>query len=204
VNTFSILFVCTGNMCRSPMAERMTRAALARSLGPDAGRFSVYSAGTGTHDGRSMTTESAKVLLAYGASPDGFVSAELTAAHVGAADLVLTATRSHRSEVVTLDPSALRRSFTLTEFARTSAAITAARAESSLPGASLADLPLDPLERSRALVAAAARRRGTIRPARPDEDDIPDPIGRPMEVYEAAGAQIAEAVGVTVTALVGR
>lgn len=204
MNTFSILFVCTGNMCRSPMAERMARAALARSLGPDAGRFSVYSAGTGTHDGRAMTAESAKVLLAYGANPDGFVSAELTPAHVGAADLVLTATRSHRSEVVTLDPTALRRSFTLTEFARTGAALTAGTVDASVPGASLADLPSDPIERSRALVAVAARRRGTIRPARPDEDDIPDPIGRPMEVYEAAGAQIAEAVGVTVTALVGR
>jgi low molecular weight protein-tyrosine phosphatase len=204
VNTFSILFVCTGNMCRSPMAERMTRAALARSLGPDAGGFSVYSAGTGTRDGRSMTPESAKVLLAYGANPDGFVSAELTPAHIGAADLVLTATRSHRSEVVTLEPTALRRSFTLTEFARTSAALTAGTAHGSQPGAGTVELPSDPVERSRALVAAAARRRGTIRPARPDEDDIPDPIGRPMEVYEAAGAQIAEAVGATVTALVGR
>jgi protein-tyrosine phosphatase len=196
VNTFSILFVCTGNMCRSPMAERMTRAALARSLGPDARRFSVSSAGTGTYDGRAMTPESAKVLIAYGADPDGFVSAEITEAHVGAADLVLTATRAHRSEVVTLDPAALRRSFTLTEFARTSAAL--------LDGAGGPELPVDPVERARALVAAAARRRGTVRPARPDEDDIPDPIGRPMDVYEAAGAQIAQAVGVTVTALVGR
>ncbi|MET9022911.1 hypothetical protein ABZV93_23305 [Actinopolymorpha sp. NPDC004070] len=201
-DTFAILYVCTGNMCRSPMAERMTRAALAARLGPDADRFTVYSAGTGTMDGRQMTTEAAAQVKAYAADPTGFVSAELTESHVGGADLVLAATRAHRSDVVTLDPGALRRTFTITEFARLAAALTDHAADRTTVAAP-PELPAEPVERARALVAAAARARGTVRPARLDDDDIPDPIGQSVEVYEHVGAIIAEAVGVSVTALAG-
>ena len=197
-DTFAILYVCTGNMCRSPMAERLTRAALAARLGPDADRFTVYSAGTGTVDGRAMTAEAAEQVKAYSADPAGFVSAELRESHVGGADLVLAATRAHRSDVVTLDPGALRRAFTITEFARLAAALTDRTAGDASP-----HLPAEPIERARALVAAAARARGTVRPARLDDDDIPDPIGQSVEVYEHVGAIIAEAVGVSVTALAG-
>ncbi len=59
------------------------------------------------------------------------------------------------------------------------------------------------MERARTLVAAAARLRGTVRPSRPDEDDIPDPIGQSMEVYQATGTVIARAVDASVAALVG-
>jgi len=194
--TFSIMFVCTGNMCRSPMAERLARSALARCLGPDSGRFQVSSAGTGTFDGRTMTPEAATVVTAYGANPDGFLSTELVAPSIGAADLVLTATRSHRSDVVMLDPGALRRSFTMTEFARTSSVVAG---DPKAAG----ELPADLVERARTLVAAAARLRGTVRPSRPDEDDIPDPIGQSMEVYQATGTVIARAVDASVAALVG-
>ncbi len=202
-DTFAILYVCTGNMCRSPMAERLTRAALAARLGPDADRFTVYSAGTGTVDGRAMTAEAAAQVKAYAADPTGFVSASLTESHVGAADLVLAATRAHRSDVVTLDPGALRRTFTITEFARLAAALTGrAPAGQALQGTP-SELPAEPVERARALVAAAARARGSVRPERRDDDDIPDPIGQSSEVYEHVGAIIAEAVGVSVTALAG-
>jgi protein-tyrosine phosphatase len=206
-DTFAILYVCTGNMCRSPMAERLTRAALAARLGPDADRFTVYSAGTGTLDGRAMTAEAAAQVKAYAADPTGFVSASLTGSHVGGADLVLAATRAHRSDVVTLDPGALRRTFTITEFARLATALTGrAPTGQAVPGTlpgTLPELPGEPVERARALVAAAARARGSVRPARRDDDDIPDPIGQSAQVYEHVGAVIAEAVGVSVTALAG-
>ena len=198
MSTFTIMFVCTGNMCRSPMAERLAHAALGRCLGPGAARFRVVSAGTGTYDGRTMTPEAAAVVTGYGGNPDGFLSSELTEHAVGAADLVLTATRSHRSAVVTLDPAALRRSFTMTEFART-AEVAVRRADPATGG----QLPADIVERARAVVASAARLRGTVRPGAPDEDDIADPIGRPMQVYQATGEVIARSVDRSVAALVG-
>lgn len=192
MKTFSIMFVCTGNLCRSPMAERLAVAALRRRLGPAAERFEVYSAGTGALAGRPMTPEAAAVVAAYGGDPDGFLSSEITANLVAQADLVLTATRAHRSQVVTLEPQALRRGFTMIEFAR-----TALELGERLPTG-------DPVERAHTLVATAARHRGTVRRARPDDDDIPDPIGQPMSAYQSTGAVIARAVDASITALVGR
>lgn len=237
-DTFSIMFVCTGNMCRSPMGERMAMTALRRGLGSASERFRVYSGGTGTMDGRMMTPETIRVVMAYGGDPGGFRSSEITVAAIQSADLVLTATRAHRSDVVTMEPSALRRCFTMTEFARTASAVIAAGAATGA-GTTAADveaphddaaelgddarlpdtadaagsgdgaldaadaLPTDPVERARVVVAAVARWRGTVRPQHPDDDDIPDPIGRPMEVYEASGKLIAQAVDDAVLALVG-
>jgi protein-tyrosine phosphatase len=149
-----------------------------------------------------MTPEAVAVVAAYGGDPEGFTSTELDAHHVAAADLVLTATRAHRSAVVTLEPTALRRSFTLTEFARTARCrppASGAAADATVP----AGLPADPVERARAVVATAARWRGTVRPPRPEDDDIPDPIGQPMAVYETIGATIMHAVNTSVAALVG-
>ena len=62
-----ILFVCTGNMCRSPLAERLTTSRAERSLGAWAARVHVDSAGTDAVDGRGMDGRSAQVLAAEGA-----------------------------------------------------------------------------------------------------------------------------------------
>ena len=52
---FSVLFVCTGNVCRSPVAELVTRRLLADKFGPeDAARFAVSSAGTNAVLGEPM------------------------------------------------------------------------------------------------------------------------------------------------------
>jgi protein-tyrosine phosphatase len=201
MSRFSIMFVCTGNLCRSPMAERLAVAALRRRLGPRADLFRIHSAGTHAVSGWPMTTEAAAVVAAYGADPAGFVSTELTADLIAEADLVLTATRAHRSQVVTLEPSALRRVFTMTEFARVAREVGFAQicreVEESVPAQDL-------VERAHAVVAIVARRRGTVRPTRPDEDDIADPIGQPMAVYQSIGDVIARAVDASITALVGR
>jgi protein-tyrosine phosphatase len=59
-----ILFVCTGNICRSPSAERLATAAGA----------SASSAGTRAVIGHPMHPESARVLRDLGGDPDGFVA----------------------------------------------------------------------------------------------------------------------------------
>src|SRR5438128_596932 len=66
---FRWLMVCTGNICRSPMAERLAVAGIAQRLGADASRFEVTSAGTFGLEGNEMEPFAAQVLGDLGGDP---------------------------------------------------------------------------------------------------------------------------------------
>jgi protein-tyrosine phosphatase len=180
---FRILFVCTGNICRSPIAERLTRHGLARRLGAAAASFHVESAGTWGHDGSPMEPFALQVLREYGVAADDFVGRELTAEHILVADLVLTATRDHEDQVLSIDRYAGRRTFPLTEFARLVRSVD----QGALPAG-------DPAARAGALVDAADALRRRLPAAGPYDDDIPDPLGSPLHVYRLCGECIADVV----------
>lgn len=109
---FDLLFVCTGNICRSPTAELYA----AHHLDPE--RFRVHSAGTHGLDGWPIEPSAARRLADLGIGCDAFRARRLTAEMVERADLVLTATRVHRDQVVALVPDARGRTFTMRELAR--------------------------------------------------------------------------------------
>jgi protein-tyrosine phosphatase len=161
---FTILAVCTANICRSPMIEALLRA----RLDPD--RFEVASAGVQGWDHEPMDAMAAMELLRLGHQNTSFRSHAIDSYLVDSADLIVTATRVHRSEVLAMNPRALRRTFTLVEFA------------------ALADLVEgdDP----RALVAEAARQRSKG----PKEVDIGDPYRRSPQIHRTTADQIDEAV----------
>ena len=163
---FRILFVCVGNVCRSPLGERLLAARL------PAGRFEVSSAGVGALAGAAMDPDAASHLEAYGASADGFVARQLIPAMVKDSDLVLTATKAIRSRVLEEAPTALRRTFTVLEFA-------------ALLG--VVDGEGDPV----ALVRAAADERSR---AALEDYDISDPFRRGSEAHATAAEQMAAAV----------
>lgn len=108
---FRVLFVCIGNVCRSPVGERLLAARL-----PSA-RFEVSSAGVGAMVGYAMSRYAAEELRSFGGDPTGFAARQLTPDIVERSDLVLTATRELRSQVLAEAPGALRRTFTFLEFA---------------------------------------------------------------------------------------
>lgn len=108
---FRVLFVCIGNVCRSPVAERLLAARLPKD------RFDVSSAGVGAMVGYAMSKYAAAELEAFGGDPRGFAARQLTQEMVEQSDLVLTATRELRSQVLAEVPTALRRTFTILEFA---------------------------------------------------------------------------------------
>ncbi|MEU2774777.1 protein-tyrosine-phosphatase, partial [Streptomyces sp. NPDC007162] len=147
-DSFRILHVSTGNVCRSPITERLNRHLVTDRLGTFlGGGLIVESAGTWGHEGAPMEANAEAVLADFGADASGFVGRELLDEHVIRADLVLTATRDHRAQVISMGHSAGLRTFTLKEFTRLVRAIDPA---------TLPPLTDGVVVRARALVRAAA------------------------------------------------
>lgn len=161
---FAVLAVCTANICRSPLIEVLLRAELDPVL------FEVASAGVQGWDRQPMDTMAAMELMRLGHEPGKFRSHAIDSYLVDSADLILTATKAHRSEVLAMNPRALRRTFTLVEFAT-----LCEKVDGAYPTA---------------LVAEAARQRSLA----PADVDIPDPYRRSPEVHRQTADQIAEAV----------
>jgi protein-tyrosine-phosphatase len=106
-----ILFVCTGNICRSPMAE-----GLLKKMRSD---FSVSSAGVSSMDGWNATPEAIDVMMERGIDISGHSARQVTGEMVNDADLVLTMTERHKKLLTTDYPEAEAKIFTLKEFAGT-------------------------------------------------------------------------------------
>ena len=176
-----MLLVCTGNICRSALAERLARAYLDDALGEDAATIRVQSAGTQAVVGSGVHPDSALVLAGFGGDPAGFAARQLADDMAIDADLTLTLTRAHRREVLRAAPRAMQRTFTLRE----AAALVELVGDVELDGDGLVD-------RCRSLVKAlaAARSRRTSDRA----DDIADPIGQTLDVHQQVGEEIAQAL----------
>jgi protein-tyrosine phosphatase len=203
--TFRILHVSTGNVCRSPITERLTRHALATRLGTPPAGYAGYtpihgliveSAGTWGHEGASMEAHAETVLADFGADAGGFVGRELLDEHVIRADLVLTATRDHRAQVISMGHSAGLRTFTLKEFTRLVRAIDPATLPDPDDGEGV-------VERARALVRAAAALRGWLLAPSVDADEVYDPYGAPLPFFRSVGEEIQQALEPVVFALTG-
>ena len=162
---FRVLFVCIGNVCRSPVGERLLAARLPTE------RFQVRSAGVGAMVGYAMSKYAAAELEGYGGNSKGFAARQLTPEMVEDADLVLTATRDLRSQVLAENPGALRRTFTILEFAALVDRGEGSKAEDVVRWA-----------------GAHRSAAGNV------EQDVPDPFRRGAEVHAAAASAIHDAV----------
>jgi protein-tyrosine phosphatase len=185
---FIVLSVCMGNICRSPMAERLLAHAVRDRLGDQADSWFVSeSAGTGGwHAGEDMNPPASRELDRRGVSMSGFRARKLLASHIDTADLVLTATAEQLEFVEGLRPDAAGRSFVLGEFGRLVRRVD----ETDLP-------PFDESAegvhmRAVALVSAvdAARDGASPEPG----DDLDDPWGRGETVFRDTADQITDAV----------
>lgn len=116
--SFRLLFVCTGNTCRSPMAEVIARHRLSE-LGW--GRVEVESAGVGASDGSPASAGAVRAAGARGLDLSGHSSRRLTLERSASADLILTMSDGHLMRVIELgagDQAAMITSFARREAGR--------------------------------------------------------------------------------------
>lgn len=171
-----ILCVCTGNVCRSPVAERLLGASL-EPLG-----VRVISAGTQAPRDMEIAPQMLALLAGRGIDASDHTSRWLRAADVASSALVLGMERDHRGQAVALFPQALRRSFTLLGFAAIA---------QRLPPEELGRIANlgTAAERLGALVEIAPRYRQLA-----GAEDIDDPIGRDQATYDRVFGEIEDAV----------
>ena len=109
-----VLFVCYGNICRSPMAEGFLKKVLEDFNEP--AKIEVLSAGTNAYGG-PPTSEAIKVMRGEGIDISSCTSRQLTQELVEKADLILTMKKSYKDRIVSEHLQSGHKIFTLKEFA---------------------------------------------------------------------------------------
>jgi protein-tyrosine phosphatase len=180
---FTIVFVCTGNRCRSPSAEGFTRA-LARGLPVE-----VTSAGTLDLGEVPALAETVAAARAFGVDLSTHKSRAMVSAGLERADLIVGFELDHVAAAVVEGNARRERTFTLPEIVRL------------LEG--VAPAPGDLEERARAAVAGAHRKRMEHDAFVPREE-VPDPIGRPPEVHEQTANTVMRLCERLIVGLFGR
>jgi protein-tyrosine phosphatase len=180
LSTFRVLFVCTANHCRSPIAEQLLAFEVAKRFGAtDA--WQVESAGTDTPGPWPLHEFAAAVLAERIPRVADHHSIELGTAAIKRSDLVLTATRRHRGIVVSSVPAAVGRTFTILQFARLCEAVSAFTGT-------------DPGDLGRQLVIEAKLARSALQPVAGDLDDLPDPMGRGLGEFRSCADRLQDAI----------
>lgn len=109
----NVLMVCTGNLCRSPMATAFLRARLAQD--PDCQDVTVDSAGVWAQDGRPASGPTLRIMAERGFDLSPHRSRQVTQQHVAEAELVLGATPHHVEALQQAFPAAREKIYLLAE-----------------------------------------------------------------------------------------
>jgi protein-tyrosine phosphatase len=108
---FSVLFVCTGNTCRSALAKALLEHRLQDTP------VMVFSSGTANLEGMPASEGARAIAREHGADLSRHYSTGLTRSQIADADLILTMEPGHKQRVLEMSPEAATRTFTLTEYA---------------------------------------------------------------------------------------
>jgi protein-tyrosine phosphatase len=177
-HAFTVLTICTGNICRSPFAEAALRSRVIEHA-----TLSFRSAGTHADNGRLAPPQAHALASTHGLSLETHRARYLDAESLAGVNLVLALAREHRKATVEVSPRATRFTFTLTEFARLVESIQSDELQAATAPHN------DEHARLTAAVALAASHRGSLPPVG-DADDVVDPFGQRDSVYDAMAAQI--------------
>ena len=170
---FEVLVVCTANICRSPLAERVIAKRLANAaeqggIPPDL--VFVRSAGTFAEPGSPMCEQSAARL---GARPNDHRASLIKPRRLATAQLIVTADRGHRGVCARAWPECRPRLFTLTQAAALAEQIAERLATGSVPEGA-PPLPEGAFARLRWLVSEMDASRGSLAGMPEGYEDIID------------------------------
>lgn len=187
-----ILFLCTGNTCRSPMAEAFLKG-LAQEKGL---AVEVRSAGISTMDGLPVSANSIHALQQHGIQHKGN-SRALNEDVLHWADLILTMTSGHKREVIRRYPAVMEYIFTLKEYAYMDELLQSRLKEleslySEQQMQQALDQPMDELKRQRIIELERSI----------PSFDVADPFGGSQSVYDACARELGEAIKKVVDRLI--
>lgn len=175
-----ILFVCTGNTCRSPLAEGLLRLKVQK----EGLAAEVRSAGVSAVSGGPISKNSAAILKEAGFE-EVMLSLAISEAEVRWADLILTMTNSHKRAVIQYFPEAVDKTFTLKEYVEDDPGV--------LEAIEQRERLVTEIQLKQALSQSVTVEEHTLMlslEARIPDYDISDPFGGTMDMYRMTAEEI--------------